>query len=87
MNSNLSRRTLLAFALAGVAAAAAAPARAEDTVRCFGIAKAGQNDCASKTGVHDCAGEARVDNDKGDVKNVPKGTCVRTGGTTGAWFA
>ncbi|WP_179405520.1 DUF2282 domain-containing protein [Burkholderia guangdongensis] len=80
MKSNLSRRALLAVALASVAATAVATAQAEETVQCFGIAKAGQNDCASKTGVHDCAGEAKVDNDKGDFKNVPKGTCEKLGG-------
>ncbi|MGU7779084.1 BufA1 family periplasmic bufferin-type metallophore [Burkholderia sp. PU8-34] len=83
MKPNLSRRALLAVALAGVAATAAAAAQAAETERCFGIAKAGQNDCASKTGVHDCAGDAKVDNDKGDFKNVPKGTCGKMGGTVG----
>ncbi|MBN3786773.1 DUF2282 domain-containing protein [Burkholderia sp. Ac-20353] len=84
MKSNLSRQTLLAVALAGVAMTAATTAQASDTERCFGVAKAGQNDCASKTGVHGCAGDAKVDNDKGDFKNVPTGTCVKMGGTVGA---
>ncbi|KVG51736.1 hypothetical protein WJ33_11040 [Burkholderia ubonensis] len=83
MKSNLSRQALLAIALAGVAATAATTAQADDTVRCFGVAKAGQNDCASKTGVHDCASEAKVDNYKGDFVNVPKGTCEKMGGTVG----
>lgn len=80
MDKNLGRRALLAVALAGIATVGISAAHAEDKVQCFGIAKAGQNDCASKTGVHDCAGEAKVDNDKGDFKNVPKGTCEKMGG-------
>ncbi|KVW21623.1 hypothetical protein WK94_15815 [Burkholderia ubonensis] len=82
MKSNLSRQALLAMALAGVAAAAAAT-QEEAKVQCYGIAKAGQNDCGSKTGVHGCAGEAKVDYDKGDFKIVPAGTCAKLGGTVG----
>lgn len=80
MKSKLSRQALLGVALAGVAAAAIAAKPNEEKVQCYGIAKAGQNDCASKTGVHGCAGEAKVDNDKGDFKTVPKGTCEKLGG-------
>ncbi|KVO00376.1 hypothetical protein WJ70_03680 [Burkholderia ubonensis] len=83
MKSNLSRQALLAMALAGVAAAAVAATQDEAKVQCYGIAKAGQNDCGSKTGVHGCAGEAKVDYDKGDFKIVPAGTCAQLGGTVG----
>jgi len=80
MKSNLTRQALVAAALAGLATASITAAQAEQKVQCYGVAKAGQNDCASKTGVHSCAGEAKVDNDKGDFKNMPKGTCVKLGG-------
>ena len=80
MNSKLSRPALIAAALAGLAATGISAAHADEKVQCFGIAKAGQNDCASKTGVHDCAGEAKVDNDKGDFKTVPKAACEKMGG-------
>jgi uncharacterized membrane protein len=80
MKSNLSRRALIAFALAGVATTGINAVHAEDNVQCFGIAKAGQNDCANY-GVHSCAGQAKVDNDKDEFKNVPKGTCEKMGGT------
>ena len=33
----------------------AAPAVAQEKEKCFGIAKAGQNDCASINGSHSCA--------------------------------
>ncbi|ASL47518.1 hypothetical protein bAD24_III08990 [Burkholderia sp. AD24] len=80
MKSKLGRPALIAAALAGLAAAPITAAHADEKVQCYGIAKAGQNDCASKTGVHSCAGEAKVDNDQGDFKTVPKGTCKKMGG-------
>ena len=43
--------------------------------KCFGIAKAGQNDCANASGTHSCAGQSKVDNDPGEWKYVAKGTC------------
>jgi len=61
---------------------AAAPAAAQEKEKCFGIAKAGQNDCASPTGVHSCAGQAKVDNDMGEWKFVAKGSCAKAGGKT-----
>lgn len=53
----------------------AGPAAAAEKEKCFGIAKAGQNDCASISGVHSCAGQSKVDMDKGEWKYVAKGTC------------
>ncbi|HMS26105.1 MAG TPA: DUF2282 domain-containing protein [Burkholderiaceae bacterium] len=44
--------------------------------KCFGVAKAGQNDCANLAGTHSCAGQAKVDMDKGEWKYVAKGTCA-----------
>ena len=84
MKPTLARRALVAAAIAGLGAAGTGVAHAEDNVRCYGIAKAGQNDCGSKTGVHGCAGEAKVDNDKGDFKSVPSGTCRKLGGSVDA---
>jgi uncharacterized membrane protein len=81
MNPKVNLAALVAAALAGLAVAGVNSAQAEQKVQCFGIAKAGQNDCASRTGVHGCAGEAKIDNDKGDFKTVPKGTCKKLGGT------
>lgn len=49
--------------------------------KCYGIAKAGQNDCAS--GSSACAGQAKTDNAKDAWIGVPKGTCSRiAGGST-----
>ena len=58
----------------------AAPAMAQEKEKCYGIAKAGQNDCANLAGTHSCAGQSKVDNDKGEWKYVPAGTCKQMGG-------
>lgn len=41
--------------------------------KCYGIAKAGLNDCGN--GVHQCAGEAKVNGDKSEWLAVPDGLC------------
>jgi uncharacterized membrane protein len=47
--------------------------------KCYGIAKAGQNDCG--TAKHACAGlGAKTDNDGSEWKYVAKGTCEKVGG-------
>jgi len=45
------------------------------TEKCFGIAKAGKNDCASNKSAHACAGQATVNGDPHDYVALPKGTC------------
>jgi uncharacterized membrane protein len=49
--------------------------------KCYGIAKAGKNDCANSTGSHSCAGQTKADNDPSDWKYVAKGTCEKMGGS------
>ena len=78
-----TRRKLLQSALAGlVALAAAAPAasdeKGKEQEKCYGIAKAGQNDCG--TAKHTCAGLAKKDNAPDEWKYVAKGTCEKLGG-------
>ena len=41
--------------------------------KCYGVAKAKQNDCG--TAVHSCAGQATKDYDPKEWKFVPTGTC------------
>lgn len=51
--------------------------------KCYGIAKSGKNDCASKTATHACAGQSSKDGDKTSFVVVPKGTCDKiVGGST-----
>ncbi|AUH50036.1 hypothetical protein CXB49_03980 [Chromobacterium sp. ATCC 53434] len=74
-------QALIASALGAViaiGALASAPAAAAEKEKCFGIAQAGKNDCAS--GSHACAGQAKVDKDPADWKYVAKGSCEKLGG-------
>lgn len=71
-----------ATALSGLLATAPALAQNSGKEKCYGIAKAGQNDCANLAGTHSCAGQSKVDNDKGEWKYVAIGTCATMGGLT-----
>lgn len=80
------RHTLIAAAVAGLFAVSASAFAAEqehaNQDKCYGIAKAGQNDCASASGTHACAGQSKADNNPQDWKYVAKGTCESLGGKT-----
>ena len=79
MNHRLVLSSALASALAlGLAGTAAAQDKGKE--KCYGIAKAGSNDCANLAGTHSCAGQSKVDNDKGEWKYVAAGTCKTMGG-------
>ncbi len=66
---------------AGLLVASGATLAAEEAKeKCYGVAKAGQNDCGSKYSKHSCAGQSKVDNDPNDFKLVAKGTCDKMGG-------
>ena len=76
-------------AMAGVfAAGVAASANAADDMthpekeKCYGVAKAGKNDCKAANGSHGCAGQAKTDKDPNDWAFVAKGDCAKQGGTT-----
>lgn len=75
------RHALIAAALATVCATSAGIATAaDDQEKCFGVAKAGQNDCAAADNSHSCSGQATVDNGPQEWKYVAKGTCEKVGG-------
>jgi uncharacterized membrane protein len=80
----MNQRTLIATAATSLMSLAllSSPALAQTVAKekCYGIAKAGQNDCANLAGTHSCAGQSKVDNDKGEWKYVAKGTCKQMGG-------
>jgi len=62
------------LAPAGQAIAADKP----DMEKCYGVVKAGKNDCAANG--HACAGQAKSDKDAREWLSVPKGTCERIAG-------
>jgi uncharacterized membrane protein len=81
----MSQRLIVSSALASVLALGLlSPAAAQDAgkEKCFGIAKAGQNDCANLSGTHSCAGQSKVDMAKDEWKYVAKGTCKQMMGST-----
>jgi uncharacterized membrane protein len=69
----------LGFATAQVAQAAGPVTPQPGQEKCYGIAKAGQNDCG--TAKHACAGQgAKTDKDPMEWKYVNKGECDKMGG-------
>jgi uncharacterized membrane protein len=76
---NKTQTTLAAAAVLALAAGAARAADKADDAgakeKCYGVAKAGQNDCMAGPGTS-CAGTAKADYDGKAWKMVPKGTCV-----------
>ena len=80
------QRQIVASALATALALglASAGAHAEDKAKekCYGIVKAGQNDCSNLSGSHSCAGQAKTDMDVNEWKYVAKGTCKDLKGLT-----
>ena len=70
--------SLLALGL--VSASGSAMAADQKMEQCFGVAKAGKNDCSSTKSAHACAGQATRNNDPMDFVAVPKGTCDKIAG-------
>ncbi len=77
------------IATAVVALTAAALLSSENSVaadkktemeKCFGVAKAGRNDCATATS--SCAGTSTKDRQKDAYIAIPKGTCSKIAGGT-----
>jgi uncharacterized membrane protein len=82
----MNQRIITASALASLMALGlASNVLAQDKAakeKCYGIAKAGQNDCANLSGSHSCAGQSKVDNAADEWKYVAKGTCASLKGMT-----
>ncbi|MEZ5468268.1 MAG: DUF2282 domain-containing protein [Lysobacterales bacterium] len=75
--------TLLRAALAGAVVLTATSAQAQNEApveKCFGIAKAGKNDC--QTASSSCAGTSKQDRQPDAWIYLPKGSCDKiTGGS------
>jgi uncharacterized membrane protein len=80
----MNQRLIASSALASVLALGllAPAAQAADKEKCYGIAKAGQNDCANLSGTHSCAGQSKNEMGVDEWKYVAKGTCAQLGGKT-----
>jgi uncharacterized membrane protein len=83
MKTSLMLSSALAAVIgcASVGSAIAGPSAEEMKAmeKCYGVAKAGQNDCAANG--HACAGQAAKDMDKAEWKAVKKGTCEKMQGS------
>lgn len=85
MNQSVLTAALAGVLLTGLAAPAFASEHAAEKAmaakeKCYGIAKAGKNDCKSANGSHSCAGHATKDNDPNEWKMVDAGSCEKAGG-------
>ena len=76
----MNPKTALLSAALGSLLLASVQAVAEDakTEQCYGVAKAGKNDCA--TNAHGCATEAKKDRDPKEWISLPKGSCEKIAG-------
>jgi uncharacterized membrane protein len=84
MNSRYLMASALAAAIAAPVALSAqkpAPAPSFKAEKCYGIAKAGKNDCAS-TGNNSCGGSSKINSDPKAWIYVPAGYCERIVGGT-----
>jgi uncharacterized membrane protein len=87
-NVMINKRLLVASALGaaaaalGASAASAGPAEQPNYSfeKCYGVSKAGVNDCQTST--HSCAGTSTADNAGDSWIYLPAGTCAKlTGGS------
>lgn len=80
--THASRLNLLAIAAALAASAAHAQVFPEKPSykfeKCYGVAKAGQNDCT--TALHSCGSTSVKDSEPNDWIYTPKGTCLKLAG-------
>jgi uncharacterized membrane protein len=79
MKTNIAVATAFATVMSlGVVNAHESASKSKE--KCYGVAPAGQNDCGNLAGTHSCAGQSKVDNDIGEWRLVPTGTCKELGG-------
>ncbi len=82
MNQRLILSSALASALAMGLFSTAGAADKPSKEKCYGIAKAGQNDCANLSGTHTCAGQAKAEKGVDEWAYVMTGSCKKMGGLT-----
>jgi uncharacterized membrane protein len=72
-----TKSAILAAAISSLFALSTTAFAADDgnSEKCYGVAKAGKNDCAG--GAHACAGQSSKNNSPKEFIKLPKGTCER----------
>jgi len=81
------RKAVTASLVAGAVSLAAmgahnANAAADGKEKCYGVVKAGHNDCGDAAGKHSCMGHATTDGSGGDFVALPTGVCEKLVGGT-----
>ncbi|WP_354624805.1 DUF2282 domain-containing protein [Psychromonas sp. MME2] len=76
--SNMALAATVSTLIAVGSSMISAPAMAAGKEKCYGVAAAGQNDCATKTS--SCAGTAKMDRQGDAFIAVPKGLCEKLAG-------
>jgi uncharacterized membrane protein len=76
----MNTKTAFLAAAIGAVVTFAGPAFSADdsknqTEKCYGVTKAGKNDCAGAA--HSCQGQGKKDGDGKEWVKLPKGTCER----------
>jgi len=74
--TNRSSAAIAAILMTTLAAGAASAQAAKPMEKCYGVSKAGKNDCKAGAGTS-CAGTSKVDYQKNAWKLVPAGTCTK----------
>ncbi|MEK7454920.1 MULTISPECIES: DUF2282 domain-containing protein [Sphingomonadaceae] len=77
--TNRKTAALSALLLASLAAGATTAAHAQakkPMEKCYGVSKAGKNDCKAGAGTT-CAGTSKIDYQRDAWKLVPAGTCTK----------
>ena len=80
MNTRLIASSALASVLTLGLVSAAQAAGPVPKEKCYGIAKAGANDCGNLSGSHSCAGQSKAARAPDEWNYVAKGTCAKLGG-------
>ena len=80
MNTRLIASSALASVLAMGLLSTVHAADEKGKEKCYGVAKAGANDCANLSGTHSCAGQSKDAMGADEWNYVAKGTCAQMGG-------
>ena len=73
----LTTTGILAAALLAIQNAEAhkEPRKGDGMEKCYGVVKAGKNDCASKANKHSCSGRSKMNSDPNEWIKIPSGLC------------
>ena len=80
MNTRLIASSAFASVLAMGLLSGAQAADERGKEKCYGVAKAGSNDCANLSGTHSCAGQSKNAMGADEWNYVAKGSCAQMGG-------